>query len=407
MDINKRAEDYTEQMLNEYIDQQDYYFYNSVDITKSPAERQLNRNGFIDGLAWSSALQASAIANLNTSNLKIVKALLVYHQNLNVINGHPGRFCRAYRKNGGGGKWIQSGPRPTYFFRDGQAKAGPVAFASAVAAALSNKDLPQGVREAMFTLYLEFVADFYAADYKILMADGAVSKHGDVSPSGFSGLINGHFVYAIMGLASMVAMEMGSDDIALKYSDAAKKAEPIFGASFVVGMWVLAMNVWDKLNRLVGKHRKKYSNDNLIYFLLSIWAYAPEGGMFSKDKLESMRHAAEKMHEMTETWHNPFFDGIYSKLTGKGFNYALDQMYADLTGFSTERRKSQDDDNFVHKNIVGIGERKPSSWAWRQNPYEMYVPHENDDGSTKLTNEAYSPADWLTAYNLYKHLGGK
>jgi len=397
MSLDQKAGAWQDEMLAMFIDPEDHFFYNELNKNLTVEQRRESRNNFIDGLAWSSNLLASCIINPTEKNLLIAEGITKFHKQLDLVNGAPGRFARSYRTTGGD-KWIASETMPGYFYRDGQAKAGPIALTSATAAAYAATELPQALREDILSTYLVFMKDFVDNGFRILKADGEISDNGDMSISGFAGIINRHFVYAMCALASIVAIEMEQPDQAVTYTTAAEKAaKGMWSADMCVWLYTTAMGVWDWVNRLFGGHREKYSNDNLIYQLFSIWAYAPSKGLLKGEARDSMTKAVFKMRDMTRTWENPFFDGIFALLGGK-YHVVLDGIKQNLISFNIERRKDPNAKTPKGKDIVPIGERKPSSWAWRQNPYEQYLT------TGFVDDDWYSPADFITAYNIYKYL---
>ena len=115
-----------------------------------------------------------------------------------------------------------------------------------------------------------------------------------------------------------------------------------------------------------------------------------------EDLVEQVEGACEIMHAMTRNWQNPYFNAIRIILTGIRYNYDIDGIRILLEKYPEERRRASDYRSGVRKEIVPLDERKPSSWMWRQNPYEFYEP------TGPLENSWYSPADFVTAYNLYQ-----
>jgi len=403
MNLDGKARQYQEDLLRWYLDPDDFYFYNEVNRELPQEAIARNRNSFIDGLAWSSNLLASCILNPTDLNVQTAERIMRYHRNLDKVNRSSGRFARAYRMRDGE-KWEPSSTLPGYFYRDGQAKAGPLAFTAAAMAAYADESkIPTLLKIEIMKLYITFIMRLKQDDYRVLNANGTPSDNGDLRVKGLAGIINGHLLYVMTRLGLSIAIKLGMmGNARLLRADATRFCDGLVSPTLLVRGWTIAMKTWDFLLRIIGKRRQKFSNDHLIYQLFSVYAYAQDIDVLSGRMREKMVEASCIMHEMTKGWQNPYFDCIHMLLAGKRYVFSLSDVGRVLNRYPEERRRCTDYNLRIIKSIVPIDGRKPSSWMWRQNPYELYT----GKAGAPFESSWYSPADFVTAYNIYAYLNG-
>ena len=235
----------------------------------------------------------------------------------------------------------------------------------------------------------EFILQFVDDGYQIKTAAGHVSKHGDLRPWGITGCFDSLLVYAMLRVGVVVCDLLKDQNGSARLK--AKKME-VWRSTWarrgplMIRVWTILMgtfNCW--LHRRVGK----FSNDNLIFTWLAIWAIVP--GDTASEEFDDIRNCAAMMWRMTSEWQNPFFDAIHS-------SFSSGKIYGDKCGewllaYPENQRKGLDAKLEKRSKICPVAQRKPTAWAWRANPYEWFERGEHSGMS-------YSPADWLTAYNL-------
>lgn len=419
-DLDSRFEHYTNLMLSRYLDANDGYFYNEMSDEPTSDDRYYCRS-WIDGLAWGSLYLGSCFLNPTPDNMRVARRLSVFISNLSSVNGCRGRLSRTYRKDSGevSGSWKRSPSQPQYQYRDGQAKAGPVAFAFAARAAVHAKsaDVSCTVRTDVLQLYATFVKRFYEDKYRILLADGALSDHGDMSPYGVNGMaLNAFLTYTILSVGSEVLYELGEDvDASALKQEALKIWRTTWASriSLITRIWVTLMTVWDDTLRFVGPvfnsllklvgvkyrmptHRQKYSNDNLIFMSFLPWIFDVGFEPLSGFRRAEVSKACRTAHGYSASWHSGFFDSVYSAFS----NVPMPQISKQLGTFPQEKRRRSSYRTVTRDRTVPMDEAKPAVFMWKRNPYEEYIP----DESTPLDRLSYAHVDWLLVYNLGKFL---
>lgn len=407
IELFKRLQLYQNDLHEEFFDPADGYFYstlrriNGVYIDSWDVRRE-NRTNFIDGEAWVGILLASCFMYPCPANERITRNCVDYLEALDEVNGAvDGRFARTFKQTPDNG-WENNGAG--YFFRDGQAKAGPMALCFAASRALSclepyRPDTSPAALQ-LLKMYLRFVTAFLEDGMKICDGKKKVTEEGNLNPYSILA-VQAPMAYTVCAIGALAADLLGMRETSADINDALLEMQiKSFWSTrpdILSSGWCLAMRGWESFKHLIGDKRGKYSNEHLLYTMLACWM-----GLGTKQKVGSIatafpafQKAINPLHKMTRGWNNPYYLSVYKGLDGELDSLAEATIAESLLSFDSLQPRPASYETKLSKVPVPLNRAKPSAWIWNRDPYEQC-----NSATTEVSDTVYSPADWVAAYNI-------
>jgi hypothetical protein len=164
---------------------------------------------------------------------------------------------------------------------------------------------------------------------------------------------------------------------------------------------VIIWNITDSFNYAIHRWRGKFSNESVMFQMITPWAIAPR--LLKSD--EKQRRVFMRATGCVQRWTIPWEIPLYTALTvllarnlgaDNDISALAEDVRKQLYDYPASRQRARNSEDPNTNKIVPIAKRKPGSWLWKNNPFQEY----NIGQPPNFEEESYPATDWITAYNF-------